>query len=210
VDGANLIGIVPSLEVLNFLSLNLAIQILRSPLGAEVSVADALPMAKERWAFLEEAGGQYLGTAQQLGSVLDGLCAELEARKEAGEEEFPPKVLFLIEPQVSRAFPVVASGGLVEGSPAASKVQTLLEQGPRHGIHTVLLTSRLSRTEKVLSSFGPLNLQPFGFRIAFRSEEAASLVGHNAPAANLGEYTGLFYEETAGEILPFQTYAALE
>ena len=209
-DGANLVGIVPGLEVLNFLSRNLAIQILRSPLGAEVLVADALPMAKERWAFLEEAGGRYLATPQQLGTALEGLCAELEARRGAGEGEFPPKVLFLIEPQGSRAFPVAASGGLGEASPAASKVQALLEQGPRHGIHTVLLTSRLSRTEKVLSSFGPLNLQPFGFRIAFRSEEAANLVGYDAPAGTLGEYTGLFYEETSGEVLPFQTYAAIE
>jgi TPR repeat protein len=206
VDGANLVGVVPSLEVMNFLSRNIAIQILRSPLGAEVLVADGLPLAKERWADVD--GVRFLGRPPEIQAALDELCVELGARREAGEGAFAPRVLLLIEPQGSRAFPVVGAGG--ESSPAAVKIQALLEQGARHGIHLVLLTSRLSRAEKVLNSFGSMNLQPFGFRMAFRSEEAANLVGYDAPAANLGEYTGLFYEETSGEVLPFQTYAPIE
>jgi len=210
VDGANLITIAPSLEALNFLSRNLVIQLLRSPLEADILVADALPMAKERWAELAGARAKFLATPQQVESALDGLVAELEARRAAGDVEWGPKVFFLIEPQGSGAFPLGASDSFGEPSPAARKIKTLLEQGPRRGIHTVLFTSRLSRTEKVLANLGRFDLQPFGFRAAFRSEETSNLLGYNVPIKTLGEYTGLFYEESTGEVVPFQVYAAIE
>lgn len=129
---------------------------------------------------------------------------ELENRKmDEQAQSFPSKVIFLVEPQLNKAFP---TGNGMDSSPAAFKVNTLLEQGPRVGIHTVLITSRLARTTKVIGQFDRLNMQHFATRIAFRSDEAETLLGYGAPTKNIGEYSGVLSDESTGEMTPFQTY----
>jgi hypothetical protein len=192
------------METLNTLSSNLAAQFVESPLKPEIFVADALPLAKERWAELVEKGIQILATPVQVNATLDQLTMEIENRKlDEQAASFPPKVLFIIEPQLNKAFP---TGNGMDSSPAALKVNTLLEQGPRVGIHTVLITSRLARTAKVICQLDRLNMQHFANRIAFRSDEA---LGWDAPTKNIGEYTGVFSDESTGETTPFQTYDAI-
>jgi len=92
-----------------------------------------------------------------------------------------------------------------EASTAAMKIQTLLDQGSRHGIHVILMSSRLTRTDKVLGNFGPLNLQPFSIRIAFKSEEAGNLI-YDSSTKTLGSYSGVMSDESTGEMTHFQTY----
>jgi hypothetical protein len=200
-DGANLLALGQGMETLNTLSSNLAAQFVESPLKPEIFVADALPLAKERWAELVEKGIQFLATPVQVNATLDQLTMEIENRKlDEQASSFPPKVLFIIEPQLNKAFP---TGNGMDSSPAAFKFNTLLEQGPRVGIHTVLITSRFSRTAKVVGQLDRLNMQYFATRIAFRSDEA---LGWDAPTKNIGEYTGVFSDESIGETTPFQTY----
>jgi S-DNA-T family DNA segregation ATPase FtsK/SpoIIIE len=202
-DGSNLIAIGQGMEILNTLSNNLAIQFLQSPLKPQILIADSLPLAKERWADFVEKGAQFLATPASVNAALDELTMELENRRIDEESEtFPPKVFFLIEPQLNKAFP---SGGM-DASPAALKVNTLLEQGPRVGIHTMVITSRLARTTKVIGQFDRLNMQYFATRIAFRSDEAEALLGYDAPTKNIGEYSGVISDESTGEMTPFQTY----
>jgi len=206
-DGAHLIAIAQSFDILNTLSNNLAVQFLRSPLKPELCVSDSFPLAKERWAWVGKQGGKFLASLQDTNDTLDALVAELEARKlQENVECFPPRLFFLIEPQGSRTFPVSASG---EGSPAAAKVQSLLDQGARHGLHVVLMSSRLARTDKVLGSFGPLNLQPFSMRVAFKSEEASSLIS-DAATQTLGSYSGILSDESTGDLTPFQSYDSID
>ncbi|MEI7773374.1 MAG: hypothetical protein WCK17_01230, partial [Verrucomicrobiota bacterium] len=153
-----------------------------------------------------ERGANFLVTPQSTHEALDALVAELETRKlQETEEVFSPKLLFLIEPQGAKAFPVSSTG---EASPAALKVQSLLDQGSRHGIHIILLSSRLTRTDKVLGNFGPLNLQPFSLRIAFKSEEAGNLI-YDSSTKTLGSYSGVMSNESTGEITPFQIYETI-
>jgi hypothetical protein len=203
-DGANLLAIGQGMEILNTLSNNLATQFLQSPLKPQILIADSLPLAKERWVDFMEKGAQFLATPASVNTALDELTMELENRKmDEQSESFPPKVLFLVEPQLNKAFP---SGNGMDASPAALKVNTLLEQGPRVGIHTMLITSRLSRTTKVIGQFDRLNMQYFATRIAFRSDEAEALLGYDAPTKNIGEYSGVISDESTGEMTPFQTY----
>jgi hypothetical protein len=203
-DGANLLALGQGMEILNTLSNNLAAQFLQSPLNPQILVADSLPLAKERWADFVEKGVQFLATPVQVNTALDELTMELENRKlDEQSESFATKVFFLIEPQLNKAFPI---GNGMDASPAAMKVNTLLEQGPRVGIHTVLITSRLARTTKVIGQFDRLNMQYFATRIAFRSDEAETLLGYDAPTKNIGEFSGVLYDETTGETTPFQTY----
>ena len=203
-DGANLLALGQGMEILNTLSNNLAVQFLQSPLNPQILVADSLPLAKERWAEFVDKGVQFLATPVQVNTALDELTMELENRKmdEQGES-FATKVFFLIEPQLNKAFPI---GNGMDASPAALKVNTLLEQGPRVGIHTVLITSRLARTAKVIGQYDRLNMQYFANRIAFRSDEAETLLGPDAPTKNIGEFSGILSDETTGETTPFQTY----
>jgi hypothetical protein len=96
----------------------------------------------------------------------------------------------------------------MDSSPAAQKVNTLLDQGPRVGIHTVLITSRLARADKVFGQYGgqgQINRQYFANRIVFRSDEAENLI-IDASTKNIGEYSGVLSDETTGETTPFQTY----
>jgi hypothetical protein len=203
-DGANLLALGQGMEILNTLSNNLAAQFLQSPLKPQILVADSLPLAKERWADFVEKGVQFLATPVQFNTALDELTMELENRKmDEHGECFATKVLFLIEPQLNKAFPI---GNGMDASPAAMKVNTLLEQGPRVGIHTVLITSRLARTTKVIGQFDRLNMQYFATRIAFRSDEAEALLGYDASTKNIGEYSGVLSDESIGETTPFQTY----
>jgi S-DNA-T family DNA segregation ATPase FtsK/SpoIIIE len=202
-DGANLIAIAQSFDILNTLSSNLAVQFLKCPTAASIFIIDSFPLAKERWAQAVDRGAMFLTTPQSINEALDVLIAELETRKpQEAEVAFSPKLLFLIEPQGSKAFPVSTTG---EASPAALKVQALLDQGSRHGIHVILMSSRLSRTDKVLGNFGPLNLQPFSIRIAFKSEEASALI-YDSSTRTLGSYSGVISDEATGEITPFQIY----
>jgi hypothetical protein len=207
-DGANLIAIGQGMEILNTLSNNLAIQLLQSALGPEIFVADSLPLAKERWAELVGKGIQFLTTPVQVNAALDNLTIELENRKmDEHAESFPPKVLFLIEPQLNKALP---PGNGMDSSPATLKVNTLLEQGPRLGLHIILITSRLARTDKVLGQYGsPLSLQHFATKVVFRTDEAEKLLGYDAPSKNIGEYSGVLSDETTGEMTPFQTYDSI-
>ena len=203
-DGANLLAIGQTMEILNTLSSNLAAQFLQSPLKPEIFIVDSLPLAKERWAYAVENGGQFLSTPVQVNATLDELTMELENRKvDEQAQSFPVKVIFLVEPQLNKAFP---SGNGMDSSPAAFKVNTLLEQGPRLGIHTMLITSRLARTTKVIGQFDRLNMQHFANRIAFRSDEAETLLGFGAPTKTIGEYSGVLSDESTGEMTPFQTY----
>ncbi len=203
-DGANLLALGQGMEILNTLSNNLAAQFLQSPLNPQILVADSLPLAKERWADFVDKGVQFLGTPVQVNTALDELTMELENRKlDDQSESFPTKVFFLVEPQLNKAFP---TGNGMDASPAAMKVNTLLEQGPRVGVHTVLITSRLARTTKVIGQFDRLNMQYFATRIAFRSDEAEALLGYDAPTKNIGEYSGVLSDEATGETTPFQTY----
>jgi hypothetical protein len=203
-DGSNLLALGQGMEILNTLSNNLAAQFLQSPLHPQILVADSLPLAKERWADFVDKGVQFLASPVQVNTALDELTMELENRKmDEHGECFATKVLFLIEPQLNKAFPI---GNGMDASPAAMKVNTLLEQGPRVGIHTVLITSRLSRTTKVIGQFDRLNMQHFATRIAFRSDEAEALLGYDAPTKNIGEYSGVISDESTGEMTPFQTY----
>ena len=208
-DGANLLAIGQGMEILNTLSSNIAAQLQQSPLKPEILVADALPLAKERWAELVENGIQFLANPVQVNAALDQLTMELENRKlDEQAESFPPKVLFLIEPQLNKAFPL---GNGMDNSPAAQKVNTLLDQGPRVGIHTVLITSRLARADKVFGQYGgqgQINRQYFANRIVFRSDEAENLI-IDASTKNIGEYSGVLSDETTGETTPFQTYDAI-
>ncbi len=202
-DGAHVIAIAQSFDILNTLSNNLAVQFLQRDVVPDISIVDSFPLAKDRWTWATERGSQLLVTPQATHDALDSLVAELETRKlQETEEVFSSKVLFLIEPQGAKAFPVSTTG---EASPAAIKVQALLDQGSRHGIHIILLSSRLTRTDKVLGNFGPLNLQPFSLRIAFKSEEASNLV-YDSSTKTLGSYSGVMSDETTGEITPFQIY----
>jgi S-DNA-T family DNA segregation ATPase FtsK/SpoIIIE len=207
-DGANLLAVGQGMEILNNLVHNLAIQLLQSPLKPEILVLDALPLAKERWAEFVEKGVRFLTTPAQVNESLDQLTEELENRKlEERSEPYTPKMLFLIEAQLNRAFP---PGNGMDSSPASQKVNTLLEQGPRYGIHTVLVSSRLARTDKVLGQFGsPLNLQHFATRIVYRTDEAEKLLGYDAPTKNIGEYSGVLADENTGEMTPFQTYDSI-
>ena len=200
-DGANLLAFGQGMEILNTLSNNLVVQFLQSPLNPQILVADSLPLAKERWADFVDKGVQFLATPVQVNTALDELTMELENRKlDEQSESFATKVFFLIEPQLNKAFPI---GNGMDASPAALKVNTLLEQGPRVGIHTVLITSRLARTAKVICQLDRLNMQHFANRIAFRSDEA---LGYEAPTKDIGEFTGILSDETTGETTPFQTY----
>ena len=202
-DGANLIAIAQSFDILNTLSNNLAIQFLDRAVVPDIFVIDSFPLAKERWACAVERGAKFLATPQSTHEVLDALVTELETRKlQETEEAFHPKLFFLIEPHGAKAFPVSATG---EASPAAIKIQALLDQGSRHGIHVILMTSRLTRTDKVLGNFGPLNLQPFSIRIAFKSEEAGNLI-YDSSTKTLGSYSGVMSDEATGEITHFQIY----
>jgi S-DNA-T family DNA segregation ATPase FtsK/SpoIIIE len=202
-DGAHLIAVAQSFDILNTLSNNLAIQFLQRGVAPDIFIVDSFPLAKDRWTWATERGCPLLVTPQATHEALDSLVAELETRKlQETEEVFSPKVLFLIEPQGAKAFPVSTTG---EASPAAMKVQALLDQGSRHGIHIILLSSRLTRTDKVLGNFGPLNLQPFSLRIAFKSEEAGNLV-YDPTTKTLGNYSGVMSDESNGEITPFQIY----
>ena len=205
-DGANLLAIGQGMEILNTLSNNIAAQLQQSPLKLEILVADALPLAKERWAELVEKGIHFLANPVQVNAALEQLTMELENRKlDEQAESFPPKVLFLIEPQLNKAFPL---GNGMDNSPAAQKVNTLLDQGPRVGIHTVLITSRLARADKVFGQYGgqgQINRQYFANRIVFRSDEAENLI-IDASTKNIGEYSGVLSDETTGETTPFQTY----
>ena len=98
----------------------------------------------------------------------------------------------------------------MDSSPAALKVNTLLEQGPRVGIHIILIPSRLARADKVFGQYGgQMNRQYFASRIVFRSDEAENLLGYDAPTKNIGEYSGVLSDETTGETTPFQTYDAI-
>lgn len=206
-DGANLLAIGQGMEILNTLSNNIASQLQQSPLNPEIFVADSLPLAKERWRELVEKGIQFLATPVQVNATLEQLAMEIENRKlDEQATSFPPKVLFIIEPQLNKAFP---TGNGMDASPAALKVNTLLEQGPRVGVHTVLITSRLARTTKVIGQFDRLNMQYFATRIAFRSDEAETLLGYDAPTKNIGEYSGVLSDESTGETTPFQTYDTL-
>jgi S-DNA-T family DNA segregation ATPase FtsK/SpoIIIE len=203
-DGANLLALGQGMEILNNLSINLAAQFMESPLKPEIFVADSLPLAKERWAELVEKGVQFLAKPVQVNSTLDQLTMEIENRKlDEHAASFPPKVFFIIEPQLNKAFP---TGNGMDSSPAALKVNTLLEQGPRVGIHMVLITSRLSRTAKVMAQLDRLNMQHFATRIAFRSDEAEALLGYDASTKNIGEFTGVLSDESTGETTPFQAY----
>jgi S-DNA-T family DNA segregation ATPase FtsK/SpoIIIE len=207
-DGANILAIGQGMEILNTLSNNIAAQLQQSPLKPEILVADALPLAKERWAELVENGVQFLANPMQVNAALDQLTMEIENRKLAEEtNSFPPKVLFLIEPQLNKAFPL---GNGMDNSPAVLKVNTLLEQGPRLGIHIVLITSRLARADKVFGQYGgQINRQYFASRIVFRSDEAENLLGYDAPTKNIGEYSGVLSDESTGEITPFQIYETI-
>lgn len=206
-DGANLLVIGQGMENLNTLSNNLAAQFVQSPLKPEILVVDSLPLAKERWVGTVEKGAQFLSTPVQVNAALDELAMEVENRKmDEQSESFPPKILFLIEPQLNKAFPL---GNGMDSSPAALKVNTLFEQGPRVGIHTVLITSRLARTTKVIGQFDRMNMQHFATRIAFRSDEAETLLGYDAPTKNIGEYSGVLSDESTGEMTPFQTYDSI-
>jgi hypothetical protein len=95
----------------------------------------------------------------------------------------------------------------MDSSPAAAKVNNLLDQGPRHGIHVVLITSRLARTDKVLGLYGSqLNTQYFAKRVAFKSDEAERVLGYGMSAKITGSYSGCVYDESAGESIPFQIF----
>jgi hypothetical protein len=202
-DGANLLALGQGMEILNTLSNNLAAQFLQSPLNPQILVADSSPLAKERWADFVEKGVQFLATPVQVNTALDELTMELENRKlDEQSESFATKVFFLIEPQLNKAFPI---GNGMDISPGALKLNTLFEQGPRLGIHAVVITSRLARTTKVVGQFDRLNMQHFATRIAFRSDEAETLLGYNAPTKNIGEYSGVLSDESTGEMTPFQT-----
>jgi hypothetical protein len=192
------------MEILNTLSNNLAIQLLQNSLAPEIFVSDSLPLAKERWSEFASKGAKLLVTPVQVNTALDELTVELENRKmDEQAESYPAKILFLVEPQLNKAFP---PGNGMDSSPAAMKINTLLEQGPRVCIHTILITTRLARTTKVIGQFDRLNMQHFATRISFRSDEAETLLGYDAPSKNIGEYSGVLSDESTGEMTPFQTY----
>jgi S-DNA-T family DNA segregation ATPase FtsK/SpoIIIE len=202
-DGANLIAIAQSFDILNTLSNNLAVQFLQRSVIPNIFVIDSFPLAKERWAWALKYGAKLLNNTKATNEALDILIAELETRKlQETENCFSSWVLFLIEPQGAKAFPVSTTG---EISPAGMKIQSLLDQGSRHGIHIILISSRLTRTDKVLGNFGPLTLQPFSIRIAFKSEEASNLI-YDSSTKTIGNYSGILSDESTGEITPFQIY----
>lgn len=205
-DGANIASIAQSLDILTHLANNLAAQFMASPSRPALKIVDAFPAAQERWKAATEKGAKVIASPAQLEEVLDGLVAEVEKRKSTDPSiSHAPEIVFLLEPQASKAFPL-ATGG--DPTPAATKVTSLLEQGPRHGIHFVLMTTRLSRVDKVLGSFGRFNLDPFGIRIAFKAEdgELANFMSYQVSTKNAGTYAGILSDESIGETTNFQIY----
>jgi S-DNA-T family DNA segregation ATPase FtsK/SpoIIIE len=205
-DGANVASIAQNLDILTLLANNLAAQFLTNPLQPNLYILDAFPLAEERWRHALDKGARFIGSPAQLDETLDSLCAELEDRKAADSVvNNTPVVVFLLEPQASRVFPLSTGG---DPTPAAVKVSTLLEQGPRHGIHFVLMTTRLSRVDKVLGSFGRFNLDPFSIRIAFKADdgETANFISYQTSTKNSGTYAGVLSDEALGETTNFQIY----
>ena len=70
------------------------------------------------------------------------------------------------------------------------------------------MTTRLSRVDKVLGSFGRFNLDPFGIRIAFKAEdgELAKFMSYQVSTKNAGTYAGILSDESIGETTNFQIY----
>lgn len=208
-DGANILVIGQDLETLSTLSLNLISQFSQCTRGVDLMMVDALPRAKERWEGMINEQIRLVTSPAQVNELLEVLTAELEARKnELSDNAALPKILLLVEPQLNAAFP---TGNNMDNSPAASKVNTLLEQGPRQGIHIVLMTSRLARTDKVLGLYGsPLNTQSFSKRVVFKSDEAERVLGYGMSAKITGSYSGCIYEESVGETIPFQIFDTIQ
>jgi hypothetical protein len=203
-DGANILVIGQDLETLGAFSFNLVSQFSQSTAGTEIVMVDALPQAKDRWAALLNSQIRLITSPVQVNEALENFNGALEARKsELSEINQPSKVLLLVEPQLNAAFPASS----MDSSPAAAKVNNLLDQGPRHGIHVVLITSRLARTDKVLGLYGSqLNTQYFAKRVAFKSDEAERVLGYGMSAKITGSYSGCVYDESAGESIPFQIF----
>jgi hypothetical protein len=204
-DGANILVLGQDLETLSTLSLNLISQFSHCTRGVDLMMVDALPRAKERWEGMLNEQIRLVTSPAQVNEALELLTVELEARKnELSHNAALPKVLLLVEPQLNAAFPI---GNNMDNAPIAAKVNTLLEQGPRQGIHIVLMTSRLARTDKVLGIYGsPLNMQYFSKRVVFRSDEAERVLGYGMSAKITGSYAGCVYEEFIGEAIPFQIF----
>ena len=149
-DGANVLAIGQRMEILNTLSTNLAAQYLQRIKKPEIFVSDALPLSTERWRDAIEKGVKFLSNPAKTIEALEYLINELDSRKFAdSDSEFSSKILFLIEPHLCKAFP---PGNGMDISTTASMVNTLLESGPRVGIHTILISTRLARTAKLIDS----------------------------------------------------------
>jgi hypothetical protein len=205
-DGANIASIAQSLDILTHLANNLAAQFLANPSRPNLTVVDAFPAAQERWKDAVDRGARFISSPVQLEQTLDLLLEELEKRKSADSSlPHPPEVLFLLEPQASKAFPIAIDG---DPTSVANKISTLLQQGPRYGIHSVLMTTRISRVDRVLGSFGRFSLDPFRIRIAFKADdgEMANFISYQVSTKNAGAYAGILSDESVGEATNFQIY----
>jgi hypothetical protein len=205
-DGANIAAIAQSLDILTHLANNLVAQFMASPSRPALKIIDAFPAADERWQAAIEKGAKIISRQVQLEEALDTLVAEMEKRRcaDMGNSHIP-EIVFLLEPQASKAFSFATADN---PTPSATKLSTLLEQGPRHGIHFVLMTTRLSRIEKVLGIFGRFNLDPFGIRIAFKADdgELANFISYQVSTKNAGAYAGVLSDESIGETTNFQIF----
>ena len=200
-DGANLLVVSSSMEVIDIISFNLVSQFSANVTRPLISIFDGRPLATVRWEeWISKEAVALAVKPAEVEPQLNNFIQELEDRRNRSHDEnFRPWILFLIDPQGLKSFPIDSTGG---SSQAALQVSTLLSEGPRYGIHVIVLTTKYSRTQNVFSSLHP---GLFGARILCRSSETMALT-FNKDTNLLTEYSGLYTDDSTNEDVLFIIY----
>lgn len=191
-DGGNVIIIAGNSECLRTLCFNTAKQFMNSKSNTRIWVLDTLPGNQELWNPLTSSSLSVITSSLEGQDILSKWQEELQRRADVVQQmECETWVLYLIEAQASRLFPLNSGG---DPSENATTLQRLLQEGPRHGMHIIVGGTRLVRMERALGNYGRLDLQTFGSRIAMKSEDGAALFD-GLQTLELGPYTGYLRDE---------------
>ena len=154
-------------------------------------------------------GGVELPSAREIPKVLEGLEAEIAARREAGGQ--PGSLVCLMVFGLQR-FPALRheedfglSSGGEDGPSAGERFASILRDGPEQGVHSVVWCDTLNSANRALSR---KTLREFDLRVLFQMSAAdSSELIDSAAAGNLGLHNAILSSQSESSQEKFRPYS---